>query len=71
MIVCLCEGVPARQVEKAIECGAQSLDQIERACGAGGDCGSCHEYLKRMLAQKPQASRPAGPRRPLVCAPEP
>lgn len=71
MIVCLCEAVPLGQVREAIEGGANSLAQIERACGAGRDCGSCHEYLNRMLAEKPKTMRPAGPRRPLVCAPEP
>ena len=41
MILCLCRGVSDRAVEAMIADGASSVAQIERACGAGGDCGAC------------------------------
>lgn len=40
MILCLCRGVSDRTVETVIADGACTPAQIERACGAGGDCGA-------------------------------
>ena len=64
MIVCLCEGVPLRQVREVIADGAQTLDQITRACGAGSDCGACHQHLAALLESKgtggPAPASPCG-----------
>ena len=68
MYICVCRAVTDGEVESAIENGADSLCAVARACGAGGDCGSCHETIERMLegaacggagmAFCPQASEP-------------
>jgi bacterioferritin-associated ferredoxin len=52
MIVCLCHGVSEKTLDKVIEAGADSLKAVERACGAGGDCGSCQFQIAKKLAQK-------------------
>jgi bacterioferritin-associated ferredoxin len=45
MIVCICAGVDDRELQEHIEGGARSLADLERKCGAGGDCGSCRDML--------------------------
>ena len=49
MIVCLCKGVSCSTVRRAIACGAETLDEVGRACGAGTVCGSCHSEVQHLL----------------------
>jgi bacterioferritin-associated ferredoxin len=49
MYVCVCNGVTDEDVAEAIEGGARSRCDVTRACGAGGDCGSCHAQIEGML----------------------
>jgi bacterioferritin-associated ferredoxin len=52
MYVCVCLAVTDQEVEAAIEDGAQTRDEVTRACGAGGDCGSCHEMIEQIIDAK-------------------
>lgn len=58
MIVCVCRGVSDRQVARAIDNGARSIDDLRR-CGIGDQCGSCHNQLRSMLAQAAAAAAAA------------
>jgi bacterioferritin-associated ferredoxin len=49
MILCLCRGVSDHTVEHVIAGGADSVAAVERACGAGGDCGACGELLEALV----------------------
>ena len=49
MIVCICRGASDRTVNQAIDDGARSLRDLQR-CGIGDQCGSCHNFLRKMLA---------------------
>jgi len=49
MILCLCRGVADHAVEAAIADGAHSVDQIERTCGAGGDCRACCDLIEALV----------------------
>lgn len=42
MIVCLCNGVNERTVDKVIEDGASTIADVALKCGAGAGCGACH-----------------------------
>lgn len=55
MIVCLCRGKSDRDVMKAIAQGAETVRDLQR-CGIGTDCGSCHNVLRRMLAEAQAAA---------------
>ena len=55
MVLCICQAVTDRDVDAAIQAGARSLDELERRCGAGTDCGACREELEERL-QKPCAN---------------
>jgi len=54
MVVCLCEGVSEKRVQRAIEQGASSRRQVTEACGAGGVCGGCHTTIVEMIRQCPR-----------------
>jgi len=49
MIVCICRGASDRTINQAIDDGAHSVRDLQR-CGIGGQCGSCHNALRKMLA---------------------
>ena len=58
MITCLCRGVSDSAIRAIIAGGARTVSEIRRACGAGGDCGSCCSMLAALVAQ---AKRPPCP----------
>jgi bacterioferritin-associated ferredoxin len=49
MIVCLCRGVSDRTIRALIAAGARTHDEVNDACGAGGDCGRCRTDLTDLL----------------------
>jgi bacterioferritin-associated ferredoxin len=64
MIVCLCHGVSDKKLDQIIEDGADSLKAVERACGAGGDCGSCRfQIAKKLVAKTEKAGETLWPLR--------
>lgn len=51
-LLCLCHGVSERKVDKVIDRGAASVDEVGAACRAGTDCGSCRETIADRLAER-------------------
>ena len=51
-LVCLCNGVSERKVVKAIANGAETIDDIGRACRAGTTCHGCHDTLDELLEER-------------------
>ncbi len=49
MYVCCCNAVTDREVAEAIEGGAHTRADVTRDCGAGGECGACHEMIEGMI----------------------
>jgi len=47
--ICACFGVSCGAVEKAIACGATTLDAVGAATSAGTNCGSCRPELRALL----------------------
>jgi bacterioferritin-associated ferredoxin len=41
--------VSDRVVEAAVEAGDRTIEELGRSCGAGTDCGGCHELLADLL----------------------
>jgi bacterioferritin-associated ferredoxin len=52
MYVCICRAVTDRDVCKAIEAGARTVQDVTRACRAGGDCGACRGHIEDMIADR-------------------
>ena len=49
MIVCVCHAVCERELQAIVEGGAQTPAEVERRCGAGGDCGVCKADIERVI----------------------
>jgi bacterioferritin-associated ferredoxin len=49
MYVCHCRAVSDRVVRAAVEAGDRTIEELGRTCGAGTDCGGCHELLAELL----------------------
>ena len=49
MYVCVCLAVKDSEVRETIADGAHTREAVTRACGAGGDCGSCHHMIEEMI----------------------
>jgi bacterioferritin-associated ferredoxin len=50
--VCFCEAVTAREVESALDRGAESIEEIGETTGAGTGCGGCHPTLEAVLERR-------------------
>ena len=57
MIVCHCNAVSHHQVDATVLAGARDIADVTRACGAGGDCRSCHEVIEDRIELKTGAVR--------------
>jgi bacterioferritin-associated ferredoxin len=51
MVVCHCEAVNDRRIRDEIEQGALDADALAERCGAGRQCGGCHETIVALLQQ--------------------
>lgn len=50
--VCICKGIPRSTIKKAINSGAKTVAEIQKATGAGsGPCGGrrCTEKIQQLL----------------------
>lgn len=52
MFVCVCKAVSEAEVNQAIDQGALTLEEVTRACRAGGDCGACRGHIEHMLEER-------------------
>ena len=46
---CLCRGLTFAELLPAARAAGWDLDDLARETGAGGRCGLCRPYLRRML----------------------
>ena len=60
MFVCVCNAVCDRAVDKAIEDGACTREEVTAACGAGGDCGACHVTIEDRIEAREELLSAAG-----------
>ncbi|MFI3246206.1 MAG: molybdopterin-dependent oxidoreductase [Ferrimonas sp.] len=49
--LCVCVGRSVAQVDAAIAAGAQTVAQVQQACGAGGGCGVCQMEIQERCRQ--------------------
>lgn len=48
-IVCTCMSVTNGMIKEAVENGAETLEQVQEATGAGTVCGACLEDVERLV----------------------
>lgn len=49
MLVCICKNVNDKVIEKTIEQGAQSVEDIRSATSACTQCGKCEDKIDSMI----------------------
>jgi NifU-like protein len=49
-LICTCFGVSEKSIERAIRTESlRTIEQVTRACNAGGGCHSCHPLIEDIL----------------------
>ena len=49
-LICTCFFVSERTIEREIQTrGLTTVNEVTRACNAGGGCGSCHQLIQEIL----------------------
>ncbi len=56
MIVCSCQAVTDKEIVECCLNGAKSVREIAEATGAGTDCGTCIETIKKLLGESEDAN---------------
>lgn len=51
MILCICQSVTDREVDAAIQDGAQTVTAVAQACGAGLECGCCRWSIAERISR--------------------
>ncbi len=49
MFVCVCKAISDKDIKSAIYAGAEDLDSIQDALGAGTGCGTCHDFTQQLI----------------------
>ena len=49
MYACICHAVSERTVEVAVLAGADTIEALGDATGAGTGCGCCHDELQEVI----------------------
>ena len=62
MYVCICNAVTEREIARAIEQGARTLEQLAESLGVGTGCGKCRDTAAAYLAHHAEPQAGAGPR---------
>ena len=59
-LICLCHGVSERKVNRVIDHGAVSVDEVGESCGAGTSCGTCRQAIDEMIVTRVAVNRGPG-----------
>jgi bacterioferritin-associated ferredoxin len=56
MYVCLCVGVTSQAVNDAVAAGASTTKKVDKACGAGSECGRCRRTIQAIIKAAERAN---------------
>jgi bacterioferritin-associated ferredoxin len=48
-MICSCHVVSERRIQRAIDHGACSIDDVAAVCGAGSTCHGCHDAIDHLI----------------------
>lgn len=49
MYICICRQVTDKQIESAIQTGANTIEAIQNTLGASSECGNCMDCIRDMI----------------------
>ena len=58
-LLCLCHGVSDQVIQRAIDDGADTIEEIGSRCAAGSSCEGCHDALEEMICAGLDVRRPS------------
>lgn len=50
-VICACQDIDVEAIKKAVEAGAETVDDIMEATGAGTICGACIDEIAEVLEE--------------------
>jgi bacterioferritin-associated ferredoxin len=56
VLVCLCHPLSDRELDKLVDDGADTVEEIGRRCGAGTGCGACLDELAEAVQRGAEQS---------------
>lgn len=51
MYVCVCHAVTDRQIREVVNCGADSLSDVQQCLPVGGCCGRCQDTAQQIIEE--------------------
>ena len=52
MIVCICKGISESQLRGIVRQGTMKLKEVQAKSCAGLDCGTCVDYVKKIVDEE-------------------
>ena len=52
MFACICQAVTCDQIDAALDDGADTVEAVGDATGAGTGCGTCHDRIEDMICER-------------------
>jgi bacterioferritin-associated ferredoxin len=52
VIICHCLRITDRTIRNTVREGAESREQVARACGAGSCCGGCRDAIDEIVCEE-------------------
>ena len=49
MLMCLCYGISCQEIQKIVQQGSFTTEEVQKECHAGMGCGCCLEALSKMV----------------------
>lgn len=49
-VICPCQGIEIEDIKKAVDAGAETVDDVMEATGAGTICGACIDEIAEVLS---------------------
>jgi bacterioferritin-associated ferredoxin len=68
VIICHCKAVTHKEIEAAIDAGAECAADVVRLCGAGGGCGACIAVIRLLVEARRDDEDPVDPPRLIKAA---
>lgn len=50
-VICSCQGIDVEDIKKAVEAGAETVDDVMEATGAGTICGACIDEIAEVVEE--------------------
>lgn len=50
-VICFCQNITSGMIKNAVDNGAATVEEVQKATGAGTVCGSCLDKVRQLMEQ--------------------